>query len=204
MAYRIEIGLRRGIRDARGRGIAAKTRRFLRLPVNSCQTRDVYKVDVALTPKEQRAVQKAFTDPVTSRSAIARLPQPAFDWMVEVGFKPGVTDNVGTTARAVVQDVLDRPLSVARVRLHVHPVFFPRPRTVARRCLAHRPGPAGESADSDDPGFFRRRMGVRAGRRYGSRHPRKGRHPRRHVRSWRIGRGTSADQPRGHSFAEPR
>ena len=31
--------------------------------------------------------------------------------MVEVGFKPGVTDNVGTTAKAVVQDVLDRPLS---------------------------------------------------------------------------------------------
>ncbi len=111
MAYRIEIGLRRGIRDARGRTIAAKTRRFLRLPVNSCQTRDVYQVDVLLSSKEQRAVQKAFTDPVTSRSAISRLSQPAFDWMVEVGFKPGVTDNVGTTAKAVVQDVLDRPLA---------------------------------------------------------------------------------------------
>ena len=111
MAYRIEIGLKRGIRDARGRAIAAKTRRFLRLPVNSCQTRDIYKVDVALSPKELRAVRKAFTDPVTSRSAIERLPQPSFDWMVEVGFKPGVTDNVGTTAKAVVQDVLDRQLS---------------------------------------------------------------------------------------------
>ncbi len=111
MAHRIEVGLKRGIRDARGRTIAGKTRRFLRLPVNSCQTRDIYKVDVALSPKELRAVRKAFTDPVTSRSAIARLPGPAFDWMVEVGFKPGVTDNVGTTARAVVQDALDRSLS---------------------------------------------------------------------------------------------
>ena len=111
MAYRIEIGLKRGIRDARGRGIAAKTRRFLRLPVVSCLTRDVYKVDVAINARELRAVRKTFTDPVTSRSAIARLTQPAFDWMVEVGFKPGVTDNVGTTARAVVQDVLDRPLT---------------------------------------------------------------------------------------------
>ena len=111
MAYRIEIGLKRGIRDARGQAIAAKTRRFLRLPVNSCQTRDVYKVDVSLTPKELRAVRRVFTDPVTSRSAQDRLPQPLFDWMVEVGFKPGVTDNVGTTAKAVVQDVLDRPLA---------------------------------------------------------------------------------------------
>jgi phosphoribosylformylglycinamidine synthase subunit PurSL len=111
VAYRIEIGLKRGIRDARGNSIVAKTRRFLRLPVNSCQTRDVYKVDVSLTPKELRAVQKVFTDPVTSRSAVPRLPQPVFDWMVEVGFKPGVTDNVGATAKAVVRDVLDRSLS---------------------------------------------------------------------------------------------
>jgi phosphoribosylformylglycinamidine synthase len=111
VAHRIEIGLKRGVRDARGRAIAAKTKRFLRLPVVSCQTRDVYKVDVSMTAKELRAVRKAFTDPVTSRSALGRLAKPSFDWMVEVGFKPGVTDNVGTTAKAVVQDVLDRPVS---------------------------------------------------------------------------------------------
>ncbi|MBN1570401.1 MAG: phosphoribosylformylglycinamidine synthase [Acidobacteria bacterium] len=110
MAYRIEIGLMRGIRDARGRAMVARTRRFLRLPVHTCQTRDIYKVDVSLSPGELRQVQKAFADPVTSRSALGRLPPPVFDWMVEVGFKPGVTDNVGTTAKAVVQDLLDRPL----------------------------------------------------------------------------------------------
>jgi phosphoribosylformylglycinamidine synthase subunit PurSL len=108
LAYRIEIGLKRGVKDARGRATVAKTRRFLRIPVKSCQTRDIYKVDIALSPGELRDVQKAFTDPVTSRSAVGRLAPPAFDWMVEVGFKPGVTDNVGTTARAVVRDVVDR------------------------------------------------------------------------------------------------
>jgi phosphoribosylformylglycinamidine synthase subunit PurSL len=111
VAHRIEIGFKRGIRDPRGHAIAAKARRFLRLSVASCQTRDVYKVDIALSPRELRTVQKAFTDPVVSRSALGRLRQPVFDWLVEVGFKPGVTDNVGTTAKAVVQDVLDRPLS---------------------------------------------------------------------------------------------
>jgi phosphoribosylformylglycinamidine synthase subunit PurSL len=111
VAYRIEIGLKRGVKDARGHATAAKTRRFLRLPVESCQTRDVYKVDIALSSGELRIVQKAFADPVTSRSAVNRLKPPVFDWMVEVGFKPGVTDNVGATARAVVQDVIDRPPS---------------------------------------------------------------------------------------------
>jgi phosphoribosylformylglycinamidine synthase len=111
--------------------VVAKTRRFLRLPVVSCQTRDVYKVDVSLTPEELRAVQTAFTDPVVSRSALARLPQPAFDWMVEVGFKPGVTDNVGTTAKAVVQDVLDRPLS-PRESVYTSMQYFLRGNQLAR------------------------------------------------------------------------
>jgi phosphoribosylformylglycinamidine synthase II len=111
VAYRIEIGLKRGVKDARGRATVAKARRFLRLPVTSCQTRDVYKVDVSLSKKHVGDIQRIFTDPVISRSALFRLPPPVFDWMVEVGFKPGVTDNVGTTARAVVQEVLERPLT---------------------------------------------------------------------------------------------
>ena len=111
MTFRIEIGLKRGVRDPRGRGVVAKARKFLRLPVGSCQTRDIYRVDVPLAPKDLRKVKNAFTDPVIARSAVGRLMPPSFDWLIEVGFKPGVTDTVGHTARAVVQDVLDRELS---------------------------------------------------------------------------------------------
>ena len=111
MAVRIEIALKRGVRDPRARGVLAKTRKFLRLPVNSCQTRDIYKVDVPLSPKEVRKLKNAFTDPVIARSAVGRLPAPSFDWLIEVGFKPGVTDNVGRTAREVIRDVLDRELA---------------------------------------------------------------------------------------------
>jgi phosphoribosylformylglycinamidine synthase II len=113
VAHRIEIGLRRGIRDARGRATIGRARRFLHLPVESCQTRDVYKIDLSLSKRELRHIKRAFTDPVTSRSALARLSPPAFDWLVEVGFKPGVTDNVGTTARALAQDLLERQLGHA-------------------------------------------------------------------------------------------
>jgi phosphoribosylformylglycinamidine synthase subunit PurSL len=111
MAFRIEIALKRGVKDPRARGVVAKARKFLRLPVGACQTRDIYKVDVPLSPKEVRKVKNAFTDPVIARSAIGRLAAPSFDWLVEVGFKPGVTDNVGRTAREVVRDVLDRELT---------------------------------------------------------------------------------------------
>ncbi|MBN2243559.1 MAG: phosphoribosylformylglycinamidine synthase [Acidobacteria bacterium] len=114
MAFRIEIGLKRGVKDARGRTAVDKARRYFGLPLKSCRTRDVYKVDVPLSSGEIRKVLKAFTDPVIARSAQGRLHAPAFEWMVEVGFKPGVTDNVGSTARAVVQDLVHRPLPVGQ------------------------------------------------------------------------------------------
>ena len=85
MTHRIEIGLKRGIKDARGRAVAARARRFLRIPVGDCRTRDVYKLDMALSREELESVKNAFTDPVTSRSSVGRLASPVFDWMVEVG-----------------------------------------------------------------------------------------------------------------------
>jgi phosphoribosylformylglycinamidine synthase len=110
MAYRIEIGLRRGVTDARGNGVVGKAQDFLKLPVKACITRDVYKLDVELNRSELRDVRKAFTDPVVAKSALNRLTPPRFDWLIEVGLKPGVTDNVGRTARALTEDVLNRRL----------------------------------------------------------------------------------------------
>jgi phosphoribosylformylglycinamidine synthase len=110
MAFRIEIGRRRGVHDARGEGVAARARGFLHLPVRSCATRDVYAVEADLPAARQRDIARAFADPVIARAAVGRLPPPRFDWLIEVGFKPGVTDNVGHTAARVVEDVLgERP-----------------------------------------------------------------------------------------------
>ena len=112
MSFRIEIGLRRGVRDPRGEQVVHQARTFLKLPVRRVHTRDVYIVDMALKPRECSRVRDAFADPVITRPAIGRLPPPAsFDWLIEVGFKPGVTDNVGATARTVLADVLNRPES---------------------------------------------------------------------------------------------
>ncbi|MBM4156043.1 MAG: phosphoribosylformylglycinamidine synthase [Lentisphaerae bacterium] len=108
MSFRIEIGLKRGVRDPRGEGAAARARDSLHLPVRSIRTRDVYKVADDLPPRLQRRVRDAFADPVITTAALGRLRPPPFDWLIEVGFKPGVTDNVGQTARTVLADVLDR------------------------------------------------------------------------------------------------
>ncbi len=131
MAFRIEIGLKRGVKDTRGRAVMAKARQYFNLPIQSIRTRDVYKVDLPLSPSELRKIRKAFTDPVIARSAHGRLAHPAFDWMIEVGFKPGVTDNVGSTARAMVQDILARPLTVSET-VYTSIQYFIRGRGLTR------------------------------------------------------------------------
>lgn len=108
MAFRIEIGLKRGLRDPRGETVVARARGYLRLNVRGCATRDVYLVDADFDAATQARVRDAFADAVVARAAVGRLPPPPrFDWLIEVGFMPGVTDNVGHTAQAVLADLLD-------------------------------------------------------------------------------------------------
>ncbi len=112
MLYRIEIGLKQGVPDARGRGVMNQAQGALGLNIDACQTRDVYKVDADIDAETAAAVQTAFADPVVAESAMNRLPAPeSFDWMLEIGFKPGVTDNVARTARGALTDLVGRELA---------------------------------------------------------------------------------------------
>jgi phosphoribosylformylglycinamidine synthase len=111
MIYRIEIGLKDGVPDARGRGVIHRAAGALKMELADCRTRDVYKVDANIDETTAVVVQKTFADPVVAESAMGRLPAPeSFDWMLEIGFKPGVTDNVGRTARGALKDVVGREL----------------------------------------------------------------------------------------------
>jgi len=134
MVHRIEIGQKPGVRDARGEGAAGSVRTFLGLPVDSVRTRSVYKIHADLSPAEAEAVRADFTDPVIEESALGRLdaevvqasslqdtdrqagclPHTAgaapFDWLLTIGFRPGVTDNVGRTAKTAIEDILGRKL----------------------------------------------------------------------------------------------
>lgn len=112
MSHRIEIGLKRGVPDARGHSVVSRANRFLHAGWRSCKTRDVYKLDIKLNDDELARIKKAFADPVIAVAAVGRLAAAEdFDWLVEVGFKPGVTDNLGRTAGELVKDVIDRQLS---------------------------------------------------------------------------------------------
>ena len=110
MVTRLEVAVRRDYPDPRGEEIAHKIRTFLDIDVAAVRTRDVYRIDADLSPEEARRVLHEFTDPVLQRGAVGRLEGAPFDFAVTVGYKPGVTDPIGKSARVAIEDTLGRPL----------------------------------------------------------------------------------------------
>jgi phosphoribosylformylglycinamidine synthase len=102
MAQRIEIRLKPQVADAIGAKVVRQIRENLGLEVESVRTVDVYTVDKLFRPPQLKKLAAAvFVDPVIQDLCFGK-PAAAdleWDWLVEVGLRPGVTDNVGRTAR---------------------------------------------------------------------------------------------------------
>ena len=73
---------------------------------------DVFTLNASLDDKELEQVRTdLFTDPIIQVSAVNQSLASGYDCLVEVGFLPGVTDNVGRSALEGVQDTLGRRLA---------------------------------------------------------------------------------------------
>ena len=96
MPFRVEIALKSGYRDATGEGIRNSIKNSLGIGVDDVRTIKVYTVNAALTDEEKKAIAGGpFSDAIVQRYAIDTPLASGFDWLVEVGFRPGVTDNEG-------------------------------------------------------------------------------------------------------------
>ena len=104
MVHRIEVGLKQGIRDALGDKVCKRIRSDLGLPVESVETVSVFTLDMDLPREELEAIATGpFLDPIIQEYRIDGPLASGFNWLAEVGFKPGVTDNVGKTAREAIE-----------------------------------------------------------------------------------------------------
>ena len=109
MADRIEIGFKEGVRDSLGEKIKRRIVENLHIKVDSVKTIDVHTIDGNLTRKElELAATGPLSDPITQNFAVNSGLADRFDWMIEVGFRPGVTDNVGKTAREAIELLLGK------------------------------------------------------------------------------------------------
>ena len=111
MYYRLEISVRQGETDPRGQHTIHQAQEFLRLPVGEVATRDVYSLFIDCTPEQAQEILNAFTNPVIQAGVVGETkPAMGTDWVLSVGYRPGVTDNVARSARSAIADILGRPL----------------------------------------------------------------------------------------------
>jgi phosphoribosylformylglycinamidine synthase len=111
MANRIVVGLKDGVRDARGERVRQEIYHHLGIELDSVRTLDVYTVDADLSAAElESAAAGPFSDPVIQKFSVDKALAHDFDVLVEVGFRPGVTDNTGRTAREALEYILGRKL----------------------------------------------------------------------------------------------
>ncbi len=117
MVSRIEVCFKKGMRDALGESIKKRIIEDLHIEVESIKTIDIYTFDADLLHEQIRLLgEEVFADPVIQIYSDSPLAED-FSWLIEVGFKPGVTDNVGATAKKASEDVL---------KTRLHGVYFSR------------------------------------------------------------------------------
>lgn len=106
MPIRVEVALRKAVTDTQGNKTAHKIKNELGLTVDQVRIIRIYTVDGLSQAQVNQAIEAgALHDPVlhTAQTAPAATD---FDWIIEVGFRPGVTDNEGRTARETLRTVL--------------------------------------------------------------------------------------------------
>jgi phosphoribosylformylglycinamidine synthase subunit PurSL len=114
MPIRLEVTFKPDYRDPLGESVQRGIVEDLGLSVEKVRTVEVYTIDAELTPQEvERLRCELFTDPIIQESSATSRLARDFSWVVEVGFRPGVTDNVGKTAREGIEEVLGRQLAPA-------------------------------------------------------------------------------------------
>lgn len=106
LAFRIEV--RHKHADTRSRVLQNHLKSIGFSTVSDVKLADVYSIDADLNPVQLQSIASMLTNPVVQESKVgAFLDWPRFDWAIEIGFLPGVTDNAATTVREGIQDRLN-------------------------------------------------------------------------------------------------
>ncbi|MGQ9781372.1 MAG: AIR synthase-related protein [Nitrososphaeria archaeon] len=110
MAHRIEVFAVCDELDIRGKNVKNKIEELFNVKLDSVRTRQAYTIDAELSSDEIKKLKnELFADTVVENaSSDTNFKWKGFDWVVVVGYKPGVTDNVGRTAKRAAEELLGR------------------------------------------------------------------------------------------------
>ena len=110
MIHRIELSRSTKWRDPRGEAVKAQINTILGLDVDGVTTRDVYTISGDITAAQAESIANEFHCDVTQRWKVGEPTPTGCDWAIIVGYRPGVTDNVGHTASIAIGDIIGHGL----------------------------------------------------------------------------------------------
>ena len=107
MSHRIEVCLKQALVDPAGKRLKSRIALDLGIVIDDLHVGDAYIIDRDLNRDQlELIVEEVFRDPVIQEASIDKPLSISFDHLIEVGFRPGVTDNVGRTSREAVERTL--------------------------------------------------------------------------------------------------
>src|SRR3954471_6585600 len=100
----MRIGVHRTVADSRA---IAKLTQFKTLGLSKKPTdvsiEDSYVIDASVQPQGLKKIAEALVNPIAESASIDTPWMPEkFSYAIEIGFHPGVTDNVGNTCREMI------------------------------------------------------------------------------------------------------
>ncbi|KKW44087.1 MAG: Phosphoribosylformylglycinamidine synthase 2, partial [Parcubacteria group bacterium GW2011_GWA2_56_21] len=110
MANRIAVSSK--VEDARAESLLRNLKAlFPKSALEGASYVQAYTIDAKLSPQELQSVAERLTHPVTETYSTDKVSAPEkYSYAIEIGYLPGVTDNVGHTARQTIEDCLGRNL----------------------------------------------------------------------------------------------
>ncbi len=106
MPSRLEIRLKNDLIDPEGNKISQKAKDYFGFRVADVRVIRVITFDVQFDKRQLENIRtEIFTNPVTEESSFSPMAKD-FDWLIWIGFRPGVRDTGGSTAIEAIEDFL--------------------------------------------------------------------------------------------------
>ncbi len=98
------------IEDARAKSyLRTLQARFPKSGLTDISVVSVYTTDANLSAPQLKKFAESLTHPVMEKHAIGKVPTPkGYAYAIEIGFLPGVTDNVGRTAKEMLESAIGK------------------------------------------------------------------------------------------------
>nr|HPN84710.1 hypothetical protein [Victivallales bacterium] len=107
---RIEISVIDNWPDPIAESVKSGAKNYFGMDVGEVRVRRVYTIDARIKDSEASRMAAEIANPVTEKWRINKSDSKDARWIARIGLRPGVTDNVGKTAKEALSDILGRRL----------------------------------------------------------------------------------------------